>query len=255
MQHPTTPPPDIWPVNDYEARLPHHHLHWVEGGTFMMGSDDKEANNDEKPVHPVALSSFCMARYPVTQALYKAVTGTNPSGFQGDDRPVERVSWEEVKQFIQILNEKTGRTHAKWQYSMPTEAQWEYAARGGVNWKDGFTYSGSHKLKEVGWYVKNSHQETKPVGMKRPNQLGIFDMTGNVWEWCQDRYDGNYYKECRSRGTVMDPLGVEKGSNRVRRGGSWGDARQYCRVASRRNWRLDNRFGFRLCLAPSQADA
>ena len=262
----------------------------LEAGTFIMGAakNDPEADYDwgEKGQHPVELSAFHLGKYLVTQALFKAVMeGFNPSGFIGDDRPVERVSWLDAAVFCNKINEIMGlepcyyadrnfkqlygktpkgyelpntgevfiRPNTKG-YRLPTEAEWEYAARGGPHWQDGFTYAGSNKLKEVGWFDKNSHKETKPVGLKMPNPLGLCDMSGNVWEWCQDWWARDYYAECAAMDTVKNPLGADEGSLRVARGGSWSDDPQYCRVASRLSWLPEIRdagLGFRLCLAPS----
>lgn len=144
---------------------------FVEGGTFRMGD-----NVDEKNHHLVKLDSFHIGKYSVTQALWKAVMqGKNPSSFVGDNRPIETVSWDDTQDFILKLNKQTGKN-----YRLPTEAEWEWAARGGKYWKQfPFTYSGSNKLNEVAWYKENSHDETKPVGLKNPNLLGIHDITGN----------------------------------------------------------------------------
>lgn len=243
------PDRSIWPLTDYEARLPHHTLLWVEGDAFTMGSNDEDAYDDEKNLRDVTVPSFCMARFPVTQALYVAVMEVeNPSEFPGEDRPVERVSWEDAQVFIQKLNEKTGRTQAPWQYALPSEAQWEYAARGG-NTKQNTKYAGSDKLKEVGWFGTNSHDETKPVGLKLPNALGLYDLSGNVWEWCGDDWHDSY-----EHGPIDGSAWVdmpERGSYRVNRGGSWYGHPRHYRVACRRHWRPDDRngnIGFRLCL-------
>ncbi len=205
-----------------------------------MGSEDKEAREWEKPIHPVAVPSFYMAKYPVTQALWKAVMGNNLSFFQGDQRPVEQVSWDEAQVFIQQLNEQTGEN-----YRLPTEAEWEYAARGGI-FGLGFKYTGSNKLKEVGWYGENSHRETKPVGLKFPNELGLYDMSGNVRELCQDVWHENY------DGAPKDGSAWLKGGNdriRVVRGGLWNLITHPCRVAYRYGYDQDIRssgIGFRL---------
>jgi sulfatase modifying factor 1 len=248
--HPATPPPtDIWPLHQLEQALPHHDMLWVPGGTFTMGGADDEAFENEKPLRSITLPSFCMARFPVTQALYAAIMdGADPSRFKGKDRPVEQVSWDKAHQFIQVLNEKTGRTKAKWRYCLPSEAQWEYAVRGG---EGGFKYAGSNKLKEVGWFVTNSHSETKPVGLKLPNVLGLYDMSGNVWEWCEDDWH-SYASQNNGSAWVGTP---ERGSYRVVRGGGWGYLPQCCRVAYRDRWPLGHRdayVGFRLCLASSE---
>jgi formylglycine-generating enzyme required for sulfatase activity len=217
-----------------------------------MGGADDEAFEDEKPLRSVTLPSFCMARFPVTQALYAALMdGDNPSSFKGEDRPVENVSWDEAQQFIQVLNKKTGRTQAKWRYCLPSEAQWEYAARGD---KGGFKYAGSNKLKEVGWFDTNSHGETKPVGLKLPNILGLYDMSGNVWEWCEDDWHNSYKDAPKNDGSAWADT-PERGSFRVAHGGSWYRDIQRCRVAYRDRWQPADRYdsiGFRLCLASSE---
>ena len=169
--------------------------------------------------------------------------GSNPSYFKGEDLPVEQVSWEDCHEFIGRLNALTGLN-----FKLPTEAQWEYAARGG-NLSKSYKYSGSNDLGEVGWYGSNSGKCTHRVGEKQPNELGLYDMNGNVWEWCEDWY-GNY-----SSVSQRDPSGATSGSRRVDRGGSWLEGARYCRV-SLRNGHMpayrDNSLGFRLvCLFPT----
>jgi formylglycine-generating enzyme required for sulfatase activity len=184
----------------------------VEGGTFSMGATAEQKNpcDWEKPVHQVTLSSYYIGETEVTQALWKAVMGTNPyHWFKGDNRPVEYVSWDDCQTFIRKLNSLTGEN-----FRLPTEAEWEFAARGGNNSR-GYQYSGSNNLSSVAWYTDNSSSQTHDVKTKSPNELGIYDMSGNVWEWCQDRY-GTY-----SSSSATNPTGAESGSNRVRRGGSW----------------------------------
>jgi len=240
--------------NDIERVLPDHDMVFVAGDAFLMGGQDEEAQNDEKPVHQVTLGDFSIGKYPVTQALWKAVMGqdNNPSFFSGDHRPVETVSWDEAKVFIDKLNDKTGRAAPGLVYRLPTEAEWEYAARGGQASR-GHKYAGSDKLKEVGWYNENSHGETKPAGLKDANELDLYDMSGNVWEWCLDWYGGSAcYEECYEKGIVVNPVGPEEGSDRVLRGGGWLNNSQYCRVAYRNfNWPgyRDGNVGFRLVLA------
>ena len=212
----------------------------VEGGSFMMGSHSTEADrqNDEHQ-HQVSVSSFYMSRYQVTQAQWRAVMNTDPSYFKGDSLPVEQVSWEDIQVFLQKLNKKT-----KQKFRLPTEAEWEYAARGGQQSK-GFIYAGSDKLEEVGYYDRNSTNQMHPVGRKKPNELGIYDMSGNVFEWCQDWYDNSYYKNSPDN----NPTGPTSGTYRVLRGGSWSIFAQGCRVAARYNIAPNYRnssIGFRL---------
>ncbi len=221
---------------------------FVEGGDFDMGGSDPEALDREKPVHRVRVSSFCMAQYPVTQTLWESIMNSeNPSRFKGDSRPVEQVSWEDAQQFIKRLNDLTNQS-----YRLPTEAEWEFAARGG-RYSEGFLYAGSDKLKEVGWYDENSGSETQPVGQKLANELGIFDLSGNVYEWCEDRYRGSeYYEVCANQGTVEDPQGPESGANRVIRGGNWSNIARGCRVSYRSGHSPGYRYsgiGFRLVVS------
>ena len=216
---------------------------FVEGGTFTMGATSEqgsEAYGDEKPTHSVTLSSYYIGETEVTQALWQAVMGNNPSYFKGDNLPVERVSYNDVKEFITKLNQKTGKT-----FRLPTEAEWEYAARGGKESK-GYKYSGSDNIDDVAWYYENSNNKTHPVKTKRPNELGIYDMSGNVWEWCSDWY-GKYTSEAQT-----NPQGPSGGSNRVSRGGSWIINARYCRASNRYFDDLSFLYiilGFRLALA------
>ena len=195
----------------------------VEGGTFKMGAADDytEAYDDEKPQHAVTLSDFYIGETEVTQTLWKTVMGSNPSNFVGDNLPVEQVSWEDCQAFITKLNAMTGQT-----FRLPTEAEWEFAARGGKK-SQGRKYSGSNDINLVAWYYNNSGDKTHEVGKKTANELGIYDMTGNVWEWCQDWF-GNYSDEAQT-----NPTGSETGSDRVLRGGSWGGLARNCRVSIR----------------------
>ena len=213
----------------------------VQGGTFTMGSpdSDSEAEDGEKPAHSVTLSSYSIGETEVTQALWKAVMGSNPSYFKGDDLPVETVSWNDVQTFISKLNELTGAN-----FRLPTEAEWEYAARGGNKSQD-YKYSGSNTVGDVAWYSGNSSSRTHAVATKAPNELGIYDMSGNVWEWCQDWYDGY-------AGTPQtDPQGPDTGSRRVDRGGSWGNRAGGCRVAYRSGGNPGGGIGLGLRLACS----
>ena len=210
---------------------------FVQGGTFQMGCRSYGCEKDEKPVHKVSVSSFYIGKYEVTQGQWKAFMGNNPSSFStGDNYPVENVSWNDVKEFISRINISTGK-----QYRLPTEAEWEFAARGGNKSKE-FNYSGSDKAVNVAWYKKNSFT-TQTVGMNSPNELGIYDMSGNVNEWCSDWYD-NY-----SKSSQINPTGPSSGSNRVYRGGSWSDDVRSLRVSNRNHNATDyhsNNIGFRL---------
>ena len=215
---------------------------YVKGGTFTMGAtaeQGSDVNDIEKPTHSVTLSDFYIGKYEVTQAQWKAIMGTTPSYFKGDNLPVEQVSWNDIQEFIQKLNAQTGK-----KFRLPTEAEWEYAARGG-NKSKGYKYSGSNNIDEVAWYYDNSSNTTHPVGQKTPNELGIYDMSGNVWEWCQDWY-GDYSSEAQT-----NPTGPSSGSNRVLRGGSWFNGARSCRVSYRYGGTPDRRsydLGFRLVL-------
>lgn len=224
----------------------------VEGGPFLMGSleDDAEGYDDERPQHEVSVSDFLIGQFPVTQALWKAaMNGENPSDFQGDEHPVEQVSWDDItQQFLPELRKITGLA-----YRLPTEAEWEYAARGGKYNAEGYKYAGSDRLKDVGWFRENSDESTKPVGLKSANQLGIYDMSGNVREWCEDWYAGSeYYAICHEKGTVENPRGPAPRARRVYRGGSWNQDAQFCRSSCRFNWLpayRNNDLGFRLALS------
>lgn len=197
---------------------------YVSGGTFTMGGTSEQGSDtesDEKPTHSVTLSSYYICKYEVTQALWRAVMGSNPSNFKGDNLPVECVSWNDCQTFINRLNSYTGRN-----FRLPTEAEWEFAARGG-NYSRHYKYSGSNYIGDVAWYDDNSGNRTHPVGTKQPNELGLYDMSGNVWEWCSDWY-GSYSSYSQS-----DPTGANSGSYRVERGGSWYGYARYCRSSDR----------------------
>jgi formylglycine-generating enzyme required for sulfatase activity len=206
---------------------------FVAGGTFQMGSNS--GDSDEKPVHTVTVSGFFMDKTEVTQAEYRKVMGKNPSNFSGcDDCPVEQVSWYGANEYAKKVGKR-----------LPTEAEWEYAARGG-NKSKGYRYSGSNDIYAVGWYDNNSSGKTHPVAQKQPNELGLYDMSGNVWEWCSDLH-GDY-----SSSSQTDPQGSNSGEYRVLRGGSWGNNDSGCRVANRNRGNPDFRYyslGFRLVLS------
>ena len=215
----------------------------VEAGTFKMGATAEMKNPWvlEKPTHKVTLTNdYYIGKYEVTQALWQAVMGSNPSYFKGDNLPVEQVSWNDCQEFLSKLNRITGKT-----FRLPTEAEWEYAARGGKKSR-GCQYSGSNNLSDVAWYWDNSGSKTHAVGSKQSNELGIYDMSGNVWEWCQD-WHGRY-----SKSSQTNPTGATSGSGRVSRGGCWiGDA-GLCRSSYRSDDAPDDRnsdLGLRLVLS------
>ena len=222
----------------------------VEGGTFTMGATSEQgydAYNDEKPTHSVTLSSYSIGETEVTQALWHAVMGSNPSYFRGSNKPVECVFWDDCQDFIRRLNALTGEN-----FRLPTEAEWEFAARGGSKSR-GYKYAGSNNIGNVAWYWDNIPSQssgsagygTQVVATKSPNELGLYDMSGNVLEWCQDWY-GSY-----SSGSQMNPTGPSSSSYRVVRGGGWHFRARYCRVSARGNSTLDDQninIGFRLAL-------
>jgi formylglycine-generating enzyme required for sulfatase activity len=189
----------------------------------------------------VTVSDFYIGKYEVTQKQWVDVMGSNPSKFKGDDLPVEMVSWNDVQKFIEAVNQKTGK-----KYRLPTEAEWEYAARGG-NKSKGNKYSGGNNIDDVAWYGGNSGSRTQAVGTKSANELGIYDMSGNVWEWVSDWY-GEY-----SSSAQTNPAGPSSGSGRVDRGGGWNYSAGRCRVSARDGDHPGNRYGnigFRLVLPP-----
>lgn len=215
---------------------------WVPGGCFQMGNNSGQS--DEKPAHQVCVDGFWMGKYEVTQGHWQRIMGNNPSKFKsGNEFPVEQVSWQDAQDFKKKLNRQSGR-----QYALPSEAQWEYAARsGGKNQ----TYAGGNDIDRVAWYDGNSGNKTHPVGTKASNGLGIFDMSGNVWEWCEDVYDGNAY----SKHSRNNPESTSGSSGRVFRGGSWDGVPRNCRATFRCRFRPSFRYsygGFRLVLLLGQ---
>ena len=244
----TTPAPSVQTKNSSDIYYSNGVLYvkgieypmvYVSGDTFQMGSTDSDAYNNEKNVHSVTLNSYRIGKYEVTQKLWEAVMGSNPSYFKGPKRPVENVSWKDCDDFIKELDSLTGQN-----FRLPTEAEWEYAARGGKN-KNSYKYSGSNDLADVAWYGDNSSSETHDVGQKSPNSLGLYDMSGNVWEWCYDWY-GAYPSSSQ-----INPKGPSSGSSRVLRGGSWYGYAGGCRVSYRNFSTPSDRgsnVGFRLCL-------
>ena len=214
----------------------------VEGGTFTMGATAEQASDafsDELPTHKVTLSPFLIGKYEVSQTLWLAVMGENPSVNTGINLPVDNVTWNECQTFITKLYELTGKN-----FRLLTEAEWEYAARGG-NKSKGYKYSGSNNLGDVAWYIDNSNNTSHAIGTKAPNELGIYDMTGNVMEWVSD-WKGSY-----SSGAQTNPTGPDSGTYRVNRGGSYGNVERLSRITNRNS--IDpnmssKTMGLRLCL-------
>lgn len=205
---------------------------FVEGGSFMMGSDDKNSYYNEKVKHKETVKSFSIGKFEVSQREWKAVMGNNPSRFQGDELPVEKVSWNDCQEFIRRLNAMTGMN-----FRLPTEHEWEYAARGG-NKSHGYKYSGSKNIKNIAWYDKNSSLMTHKVGLKESNELGLHDMSGNVWEWTSSKWSGDDRNPIISLSFLC-------------RGGSWGSIARSCRVSCRLNYSASHRddyIGLRLAL-------
>ena len=214
---------------------------YVEGGTFTMGCTSEQGSDcysDEKPLHRVAVYNIYIGETEVTQALWEAVMENNPSGFKNENHPVEYVSWNDCQKFLQKLNSLTGKT-----FRLPTEAEWEYTARGG-NMSIGYKYAGGNFLNDIACYANTT---TSAVKMKLPNELGLYDMSGNVWEWCSDWYSNSYYGPSFS----INPQGPSSGLGRVLRGGCWTSGAVLCRVTSRTHNDPDthnDRCGFRLAL-------
>ena len=229
--------------------LPAFDVEEVLGGTFQMGAWGKTLDgawDDEKPAHQVTVSTFWMGRYEVTQALWQAVMGNNPSHFKGDNLPVEHVSWNDCQTFLQRLNNRKGELglQGNMYFDLPTEAEWEFAARGGRN-SGKYKYSGSDNLDYVAWHDGNSGSRTHPVGQKAKNELGLYDMSGNVWEWCKDWY-GSYPSYAQT-----NPTGPSSGSDRVYRGGCWFSIARVSHVSCRGSHAPDGRssdLGLRLVL-------
>ncbi len=240
----------------------------VEGGKFLMGAQndkpngknyDSEAGLNESPIHSVTISTFYMGETEVTQALWYAVMRNNPSEHKGDDFPVEIITWHDCQEFIRKLNQMTNK-----HFRLPTEAEWEYAARGG-KYTHGYKYAGSNRIDDVAWYWRNSGDKylsgeesieekrknncrTHSVKGKSPNELGLYDMSGNVWEWCSD-WDGGrvYYEKSPSK----NPQGPENGWQRIQRGGAFNNNSDNCRVSIRGGYEPDSygwMMGFRLAL-------
>jgi len=199
----------------------------IPAGEFLMGSpdSDKDARGAEKPQHQVRITKpFYLGKYEIQQEQWEAVMGNNPSTFKGAKNPVEQVSWDDCQEFLGKLNAKTAEQGSK--FVLPTGAEWEYACRGRSTTRFSFG-DAARSLGEYAWYKDNSEQKTHPVGNKKPNAWGLYDMHGNVWEWCHDLYDGKYY----SNSATDDPQGPSLGSRRVLRGGSWRIPAGICRSA------------------------
>jgi formylglycine-generating enzyme required for sulfatase activity len=220
--------------------LPDLELIKVEAGSFIMGNDESRFDR-EKPAHPVQIKNpFYLGKSQVTQSLYESVMKKNPSHFQGASRPVEEVSWDDAKLFIAALEEmeevkdfKKEHKLLGYKFRLPTESEWEYAAKGGLN-SQGYEYCGSDDLKQVGWYDDNSGEETKPVGVLLPNELGLYDMSGNVDEWCEDDYHDNYKDAPKDGSAWIDgTTAADRAARRVVRGGYYFDHADICRPAYR----------------------
>jgi formylglycine-generating enzyme len=238
---PTAPKPTVSP-KEVKPVFAEPEMIVVEGGQFTMGNN--EATQFEKPAHTVTISTFSMAKFEVTQKQWMEVTGRQPSGHAGcPDCPVENVSWEEVQEFIKKINKISGK-----KYRLPTEAEWEYAAKGG-KMSSHFTFSGSNAAADVAWSSENSGDSTHPVGKKKPNELGIFDMSGNVSEWCEDWFDMGFYSSSPAENPKNDKPGQTP--VKVKRGGDFQsvalkNARNSCRNMSPFDVQQPN-IGFRLC--------
>ena len=218
---------------------------FVKGGCFDMGDIFDTGASDEKPVHRVCVGDFYLGKTEVTQKQWDDIIGNNPSKFQCGDCPVERVSWNSVQEFIKKLNEKTGMN-----YRLPTEAEWEYAARSG-GWKEQWVGTNNEeKIGEYAWYGYTAKGRTHAVGEKTPSGIGLYDMMGNVWEWCSDWYDKKYYEHSPSK----DPQGPSEGTNRVIRGGGWRSKNNGLRTTDRNDFtptsKKFNDIGFRLARSP-----
>ncbi len=214
---------------------------FVKGGEFVMGDSVGDGHPDEHPAHKVTISDFYIGRYEVTQAEWVAVMGNNPSRFKGDNLPVDNVSWNDIQEFLLRLNQQTGK-----KYRLPTEAEWEFAARGGI-YSRNYKYSGSDDISDVAWYCENAGGQPHPVGLKRNNELMLYDMCGNVWEWCQD-----WYEPYSDSDLTVSPL-AERGMCRILRGGGWTQNAWQSRVSLRDGLPPDcigNSYGFRLAMEP-----
>ena len=222
-------------VGDVSFKMIH-----IEGGTFSMGGNHIDSSANEKPIHTVQLSNFCIGETVVTQELWKIVTGKNPSFFKGDKLPVENVSWCDCDNFIKKLNQLTGE-----KFRLPTEAEWEYAASGGLggNYQ---LFSGSDNYDDVAWCVENSNGTTHPVALKKPNCFGLYDMSGNVYEWCLDYFDmykmDNYY--CKTQVNPVCTSSKQERLSRIVRGGSYYSCSNRSRVSYRTSYTWGTTYSF-----------
>ena len=217
----------------------------VEAGSFEMGARDGENKNNEIPHRATLTRNFYIGQTEVTQEQWEAVMDNNPSKWKGGQLPVEQITWNEAMAFCERLNEM-GKAPEGWKFTLPTETQWEFAARGGTKSRR-YKYSGSNHADKVAWYCKNSRGKTHPVAQKKPNELGLCDMSGNVWEWCLDDYGEDAVEAIPEFTRGND----RKKSRRARRGGSWGFHASSCRPARRDSWGSygrEDRLGFRLAL-------
>ncbi|NCR64980.1 MAG: formylglycine-generating enzyme family protein, partial [Microcystis aeruginosa LG11-05] len=247
---PSSPPPPPAKLTPFTENLPNGltlEMVGLPAGQFLMGSPDSDpdAESFEKPQHLVKINSFAIGKYPVTQAQYQAVMGTNPSGFENNPQnPVEQVSWDDAQAFCQKLSQITGKT-----YRLPTEAEWEYACRAGTTTRYYFG-DDANQLEDYAWYSGNSQQTTHPVGQKRPNAFGLYDMHGNVWEWCEDDWHDNYIGAPKDGSAWL----TNDNDYRIRRGGSWFRGPNRCRSAYRacdgRRGDYDH-YGFRVVCVPT----
>jgi formylglycine-generating enzyme len=236
-------------IDGKAQNIPYPVIVRIEGGTYTMGSNSSEAGNEEKPAHSVTVKSFGMSKYEITVAQYRAFCNTSgltmpDAPFWGwkDKHPMAMVSFDDAIAYCNWLSEETGKT-----YRLPTEAEWEYAACGGGR-SHGYNYAGSDSLDEVGWNSNNAGGQTQVAGSKNPNELGLYDMSGNVWEWCSDWYDESYY----SKSPSTNPKGPSSRTYRVLRGGSWDDDVDYCRITCRNHDAPGNRnfnYGFRVVIS------
>jgi formylglycine-generating enzyme required for sulfatase activity len=227
---------------DIFENLPFTAMIKIPKGDFIMG--DNNGIDRKKPEHPVHVPSFYIGKYPVTQALWEKVMGNNPSRFKGKNRPVTNISWNDIYEKDGFLDKLNELIDFEGKFRLLSEAEWEYAARANQN----YIYSGSNDLETVGWYNDNSYQETNPVGLKNPNDFGLYDMSGNVWEWCEDHSHSNY-ENAPDDGTAWIDDTTDESLYRVQRGGSCFYFADYCRSAYRRNYHPSfrlNSLGFRL---------